>query len=126
MNGNRMTSGMAGMSAGNTGQGPTASDEVGATDNRLALNPNEFLDGEMADWEDGKDYVLTGVRVRQVSPGEFTVTGIESGTLATASETAEEPAGAEEAGGAAETAGEAEAAPESAYPNPAVAKMMRA
>lgn len=45
-------------------------DEVGATDNRLSLNPNQF-EG-MKDWTDGEEYTMT-VKVRQVAAGEFQV-----------------------------------------------------
>lgn len=87
--------------------------EPGATDNRLSLNPSQF-EG-MADWQDGETYEMT-VRVRQVSQGEFEVLD------ATPSEAEPE----EEPGMKEPQASENEGAePESNYPNPAVAKMMK-
>lgn len=98
-------------------------DEQGASDNRMSLNPNTFLDGEMANWEDNTMYVLDGVQVRQISPGEFEIVGVTSGKAQT--DEAEQPAeemgegtGEEAGGGMPEQGGEA------SYPNPAVAKMM--
>lgn len=91
------------------------SEEAGASDNRLSLNPSEFPFTE--NWQDGQKYRVT-LDIEQVSPGEFTVIkGEEAGG---ASEEAAEPGTTEQP---AEEANEAEKP--AAYPNPAVDKMMR-
>lgn len=54
--------------------------EAGATDNRMSLDPNDPQWGPlMESWKDGEEYTLTSVRVRQESPGEFTVLSAQVG-----------------------------------------------
>lgn len=52
--------------------------DPGAVDNRLSLDPNDPNWKEtISDWEDGEDYTVT-VTMRQISPGEYEVTGLTS------------------------------------------------
>lgn len=59
--------------------GGAARDEAGSQDNILELNPNDENFAFAKDWEDGKEYMIEGLRVRQVSPGKFTPLSAESG-----------------------------------------------
>jgi len=90
------------------------SDEAGASDNRLSLNPSQFPITE--DWQDGQTYTVT-LKVEQVSPGEFEV-------LSADSPGAEKPA---EPGMTEQPEGEpVEEEKEAAGPpNPAVRRMMQ-
>jgi len=48
--------------------------EVGANDNVLRLNPEDFP--QVSEWEDGETYELSeleGAKLRQISPGEFEI-----------------------------------------------------
>lgn len=95
--------------------------EPGAVENRISLNPNDpEFQSVVGDWENGNFYTLNDVRVEQISPGEFKVIKIGSGSLAsaTAPEETPEPQGPEEA--EAPQAGQTGVS----YPNPAVAKLM--
>ena len=62
--------------------GGSARDEAGSQDNLLELNPNDENFAFAKDWEDGKEYVITNMRVRQVSAGKFTPLSAESGESA--------------------------------------------
>lgn len=56
-------------------QGMATPEEPGEVDNRLSLVPSDFP--AIADWQDGEEYDLDelgeGVKLRQISPGEFEV-----------------------------------------------------
>jgi len=93
--------------------GGSATDEAGAQDNILELNPNDpaFAD-IVSDWQDGQEYVFKELRVRQVSPGKYTPLSAESAEPAT-EENGEAPEGETGAMGKA-----------SDHPNPAIAGMM--
>lgn len=85
------------------------SQEVGALDNRLILDPSDDRWAtSVGSWTDGEEYTFSEVKVRQISPGKFEVI---SATAA--------PAEAEEAEAPAE--GEQES---NESMNPAVRKMM--
>lgn len=94
-----------------TGEGAT--EDAGAIENRLTLNPDDFPVTQ--DWEDGETYKLSDLggdtEIRQISPGEFEV-------MASEPETAEEDQseGGEE---------EAPAPRKKAYSNPAVENLIR-
>src|ERR1035437_6692974 len=62
--------------------GGSASEEAGAQDNLLELNPGDENFAFAKDWEDGKEYVIKEMRVRQVSPGKFTPLSAEGGESA--------------------------------------------
>jgi hypothetical protein len=66
---------------------PMQSDEPGAYDNRLSLDPNDDRWPFVLDWEDGEEYTVT-LRIRQISPGEFEV--LSASTKEGGSETREE------------------------------------
>lgn len=86
-------------------------EEAGALDNRLSLNPNDPMwKDKVGEWEDGQEYNVT-LKVRQISPGEFEVVGMEGGDAA---EEAAEPADTVE--GEEDPAGEGE--------NPAMMALM--
>lgn len=97
-------------------------DEQGASDNRMSLNPHSYLDGEMEEWKDNTMYVLNGVQVRQISPGEFEIVGVASGK-AVSDDQEQEPETMDE-GEPSDAGGMPEQGSEASYPNPAVAKMM--
>jgi hypothetical protein len=92
--------------------------EPGASDNRLSLTPSEF---GVEDWEDGKEYVFSKVRVRQVSSGEFEV--LEATPEGAPKEETQEANPGDSESTAEDMGGMGEV--ESAYPNPAVARMMK-
>jgi hypothetical protein len=95
------------------GGGPTQ--EAGAQDNLLELNPNDpaFKD-IVGDWQDGQEYVFKELRVVQVSPGKYTPLSAESAEVATEDE--DEMPMADEMG----AMGKAK----DKYPNPAVAGLV--
>lgn len=78
-----------GESIGDRPGGGTAQ-EPGEVENRLSLNPNDpdFVD-TIGDWEDGNEYTLSNVKVRQISPGEFEVLSMDSGTPSDDAESSE-------------------------------------
>lgn len=90
-------------------------DEAGANDNLLQLNPSDpnFTD-IVGDWQDGEEYTIT-LRVTQVSPGMYTPTKAVSG----------EPAGDEQAQAAAPGSDEGEGDEQPMSSNPAVDKLLR-
>lgn len=51
---------------------------AGEIDNRLSLDPNDDRWPQVLDWEDGMEYTLSNVRLRQVSAGEFEVMSVDS------------------------------------------------
>ena len=59
-------------------------DEAGATDNLLTLNPNDpnFKD-IVGDWQDNEEYVFEKLRVQQISPGNYRVVSAEGADEAT-------------------------------------------
>jgi len=62
---------VASMEAGNTVPDP------GAVDNRLSLDPGDpRWSKTIKGWEDGTDYTLK-LKLRQMSPGEFEVVGLD-------------------------------------------------
>lgn len=63
--------------------GGASTDDARSQDNLLELNPNDENFAFALDWEDGKEYIITSMRVRQVSPGKFTPLSAESGEEAT-------------------------------------------
>jgi hypothetical protein len=111
---------------GRSGGSPSANTqgEPGASDSRLSLDVNDPAFDFTKEWEDGKIYTLTSVRVTQISPGEFEVVSAEPG------EEAEEGAPEEAKGamGVAQDAGggEGDTSPTggTGYRNPVVAKLM--
>lgn len=56
-------------------EGAVEPEEPGAVDNRMSLVPSDFP--AIEEWEDGEEYELSelgeGVKLRQISPGEFEV-----------------------------------------------------
>ncbi len=56
-------------------EGAVTPEEPGAVDNRLSITPSDFP--AVAEWEDGQEYDISelgeGVKLRQISPGEFEV-----------------------------------------------------
>lgn len=87
-----------------------STEEPGAQDNRLSLDPNDPTFEFAANWEDGKEYNVN-LRVRQISPGEFEPISGEEG----------EPAEGEAEQGADDTAETgAAAAPGANARNPAI------
>lgn len=102
----------SGYQTGNMGE---TGDEPGAVENRLSLDPNDERWPAIADWEDGKEYTFTNVKVRQISAGEFEVTAAKAGA---SSDAAPDQAAADDGGEAA-----AESAPpprKGKYSNPAI------
>lgn len=90
-------------------------DEPGAQDNLLVIDPNDDRWKEqVGDWKDGETYKFREVEVEQMSPGRYKVLNAE------AAQAPEEETPAEDQGEGAGAETE-----ESAYPNPAVAKMMK-
>lgn len=61
-----------------------AGPEPGELDNRLSLTPSQFP--AVKGWKDGETYELSdlgeGVKLRQISPGEFEVVPPPGGTVA--------------------------------------------
>lgn len=98
-------------------EGNSGTTDPGELDNRLSLDPSDPLWKEfVGSWQDGQEYTMV-VKARQISPGEFEVTGVTPSDSATEEE-AEPAPGNEEA--------EPEVPEESgAYANPAVARMMK-
>jgi len=90
-------------------------DEAGANDNQLVLNPSDENFPGIDTWQDGQEYVFRELRVKQISPGKYT-------PLSGEGEPAEEAGAAEEGAPASEEQGESESQPASS--NPAVAKML--
>lgn len=80
-----------GESIGDRPGGGTAQ-EPGEVENRLSLNPNDpdFVD-TIGDWEDGNEYTLSNVKVRQISPGEFEVLSVDSGSASSAEDAEASP-----------------------------------
>jgi len=91
--------------------GGAATQEAGAQDNLLELNPGDEKFAFAADWEDGKTYVIHELKVTQVSAGKFTPISAEGGEEASEGGEAEPMEGEETAKGE--------------YPNPAVAGLVK-
>lgn len=99
------------------GQSDALQDEAGATDNQLQLDPNDpRWKSAVGNWEDGKTYEFSSLKVRQISPGVFEVTDAVPG--------AESEGTQEDTTDASESAEPSEPS-DSGYQNPAVAGMMR-
>ena len=56
-----------------------ATEEPGAQDNLLSLDPNDPKFEFAADWQDGEEYNIKNLRVRQISPGQFEPVSGEAG-----------------------------------------------
>lgn len=66
--------------------GDMGTEDPGAVDNRLSLDPSdERWSDALENWEDGEEYELTNVRIRQIGAGEFEIVSLEI------SESGEEP-----------------------------------
>lgn len=98
---------------GGAGNTPETSDEAGAVDNRLSLNPNEEpWASKIKNWKDGERYKLSDLGnadILQISPGEFEVVKGEDSEVAGAKEPTGDDAATEKP---------------ASYDNPAIAKMM--
>lgn len=102
----------------NDGSTPTVNDEIGASDNRLEIDPTDDKFAVVKDWQDGQTYRGVQVDLQQVSPGQFRVLAMSGGTPEGQATDESEPTE--------ETAPGAEAAETGGSMNPAVAKMMAA
>jgi len=100
-------------------------EEQGASDNVLSLAIGDHP--ETRDWEDGKEYVFTEVRVRQQSPGQFMVISAEAQTPEQSA--GEKPYGnegnTEDGGGNAPQGTEEDDAMPGETGNPAIDRLMR-
>ncbi len=68
-------------------------DESGAQDNLLSLNPNDpRWQKVVGDWEDDKSYKNVVVDLRQISPGEYEVTRLKAAGVPAEEETPAEDA----------------------------------
>jgi hypothetical protein len=98
------------------GGAPASTEEPGAVDNRLSLDPSaDEFKGYVDEWEDGQEYVIT-LKATQISPGELTVTEIQDA----------KPAGDAEAKPGDEEAGEPPATEiDTTTDNPAIKNLMK-
>jgi hypothetical protein len=106
-----------------TGASPLAGTqaEIGESDNRLSLDPNDPAFDFTKEWEDGRNYTVK-LSIAQVSPGEYEVLSGEDMT----GPAENVPEGRRGAMGVAGPTEEPDTSPTggTGYRNPAIAKLM--